>query len=270
MTGFAIVVFWLVATAWLVWKDIVPAWTAQDPPKIVASDWVRQYGRRAQFGIFDSRGRRVGSVWTHYAGGVSSEREDEIYLNGLPLLGPTPIYIDIRSKFNMEGMLDEIDIALLGFWDPIRIHGERFHSQFALGIDRGAAKNVIKIDLNLAGTFSDAFRPFDAMPNLFVGRSWRMQVFNPIAAVTGIGAEFIPMVVRVVRREVIQVDGRPRDCFVVETTNARAWVERSSGVVLVQEVTLPVGGTYTVRYETYDDAALRAADERFKRFRDEL
>lgn len=266
--GFGIVLFWAVATSWLVWRDVLPAWTAQDPPKVVAAEWVKRYGREAQFGVFDTDGRRIGGIWTRYTSGSTTDREDDIYLDDCPLLGPT--HIHVKSVFDVEGQLDEIDIEVLGHWNPIRIHGERFPSQFAIRIDAGLTKQVFKIDLARAGTFSDMFRPFDAMPNLRVGQSWRMQVFNPLAAVTGIGHRFIPMLVRVVGREMLRLNGELKDCLIVESTNVKAWVDRRSGVVLIQEVTLPVGGTYTVKCEPYDETARRDASGYFARYRHQL
>ncbi|MEE9296771.1 MAG: hypothetical protein V3W34_17645 [Phycisphaerae bacterium] len=262
MMGFAIVLFWVIATSWLVWHDIVPVWTAQDPPKVVASNWVRRHGEKVQFGVYDESGRWIGGIWTEYSSATSTDREDEIYFDDLPVLGPACVHV--KSIFDVDGRLDEIDISVLGAWDPVRIHGERFPSQFAFKIDAGAFQQTFKIDLDLAGMFSATFRPFDAMPELSVGQAWRMQVFNPIAAVTGIGDKFIPMLVSVVGREVIRIDGRLRDCFIVQASGVKAWVERSSGVVLHQEITLPIGGTITVRYERYDDDARRRAAKRFE------
>ena len=261
MTGFAIVVFWSVATGWLVWHDVVPVWTAQEPPRVVASHWVSRFGGKAQLGVFDDAGRRIGGIWTTYNSATSTDRIDDIYFDDLPVLGPAGVHV--QSAFDIDGRLDEIDISVMGAWDTVRIHGERFPSKFAFKVDAGAFRQTFKIDLDLAGMFSSTLRPFDAMPNLTVGQAWRMQVFNPISAVTGIGDKFIPMLVRVTGRDAIRIDGRLRDCFIVEASSVKAWVERNSGLVLIQEITLPVGGTITVRHESYDAAARESAAARF-------
>lgn len=264
MIGFAVVLFWTIATGWLVWHDILPAWTAQDPPGVVAADWVKRYGRRAQFGIYDNGDRRIGGIWTRYTSGSATDREDEIFIDDLALIGPT--YVHIKSVFDVRGRLDEIDISLLGAWNPIRIRGERFPSQFAFKVEAGTVRHVFKIDAAFAGTFSATFRPFDAMPDLTVGQSWHMQIFNPVAAVTGVGDEFIPVLVKVVGTEMFHVGGQPRDCLIVEAPNVRAWVERRSGVVLRQQIDLPVGGTITINFEPYDELARRRAAGRFDRY----
>ena len=220
--GFAIVLFWAVATSWLVWRDVLPAWTAQDPPQVVAADWVKQYGREAQFGVFDADGRRIGDIWTRYTSGSTTDREDDIYLNDFPVLGPT--HIHVQSVFDVDGHLDEIDIDVLGDWNPIRIHGERFPSQFAIRIDAGLTKQVFKIDLARAGTFSDMFRPFDAMPNLRVGQSWRMRVIDPLATVMRGPGQFNVVLVRVTAKEMIQHQGESVECFRVESPQIVAFV----------------------------------------------
>jgi hypothetical protein len=82
-----------------------------------------------------------------------------------------------------------------------------------------------------------------------------MQVFNPVAAVTGLGDRFIPMLVEVTREEKILRGGEEINCLVVESAHARAWVDEH-GAVQKQEMTLPlVGRTRIVREAGYDDQA---------------
>jgi len=93
-----------------------------------------------------------------------------------------------------------------------------------------------------------------------------MQVFNPAAAVLGVGDRFSQQLVKVAAREIISHNGGPRDCFVLEAPNVKAWVERRSGLALVQQIALPVGGTYTVRLEDFDPQALKQANDAFQEF----
>ncbi len=267
--GFTIVMGWAIATSWLVWHDIVPGWTAQDPPRVVASDWVNRYGRQSHFGIYNQRGERIGGIWTRYTSAASTDRIDEIYINDMRTIGA--ICVHIKSIFDLAGKLDEVDMNVLSAAAdiaPIRIHGERFPSQFAFRLDAGAVKHVFKVDLAMAGTFSATFRPFDAMPNLTVGQSWRMQVFNPIAALTGFGDEFIPMVVKVVGREPVRTGGALHDCLIIESSGLKGWVDRTSGVVLLQEISVPLGGTYTIKNEEYVEMERKHAAKQFEDLRD--
>ncbi len=259
--GISIVLFWAVSTGWLIWKDIIPAWTAQEPPRVVAADWIRQYGENAQFGIFDHKDRRVGSIWTSYRGGTSTDREDDIFIDRAPIVGP--MHLHLVSLFDIEGRLDEFDADIFALDQHVQIHGERFPTQFAFRMSTGTAVHRFKVHLSRAGRFSEAFRPFDSMPNLEVGQSWQMQVLNPIAMITGTGDEFLPMLVRVAGREKRMIDGGPKECFIVETATATAWVDVSSGVVWEQQVKLPFG-TYNIRYESYDAERKKRVSQQFQ------
>ncbi len=261
-----IVFCWMIANTWLVWHDIVPAWTAQNPPAVVDKGWVDVYGQFAHFGIYDDEGHKVGGIWTEYiSSAASTDRTDDIYLNDLHTVGPMCTYV--KSVFDVDGCLDEIDIAVQGAWETIRITGQRFPGQFAFKVDAGVFKHVFKIELSRAGKFAAAFRPFDAMPNLTVGQSWRVQVFNPIAAVTGFGQEFVPMMVTVTGREMATFDGEERDCLIIESAGARAWVDRVSGVVYQQDVDIPVIGSYSIKLEEYDARELRDTRRKFEYYR---
>lgn len=258
--GMSIILLWAVSTGWLVWKDIIPAWTAQEPPPVVAADWIDKYGQDAQFGIFDQNDRRVGTIWTSYAGAAATDREDDIFVENVMNLGPMHVYL--KSQFDIQGRLDEFDADLYGMGQLVQIHGERFPTQFAFRLSAGTSVHRFKIHLSRAGRFSEAFRPFDSMPDLEVGQSWQMQVLNPIAMITGAGDQFIPMLVRVAGRERRRIDGSVKDCFIVETATAKAWVDVESGVVWEQKVTLPFG-QYSVRYETFNANLKRLTAEKF-------
>ena len=78
-----------------------------------------------------------------------------------------------------------------------------------------------------------------------------------MAAVTGLGDRFIPMLVEVTGEEKIITSEGETDCLVVESPNTRAWVD-ARGVVRVQEVTLPVVGTLRIVRETDVNTKARA------------
>ncbi|MDO8629233.1 MAG: hypothetical protein Q7R41_01965, partial [Phycisphaerales bacterium] len=85
------------------------------------------------------------------------------------------------------------------------------------------------------------------------------QVVNPIAMLTGVGDQFIPMLVEVTGEERITTTDGSVNCLVVESPNARAWVD-ARGIVQAQEMTLPVVGRMRiVRESVFDETARNAA-----------
>ncbi|MFQ5425374.1 MAG: hypothetical protein ACE5F9_15520 [Phycisphaerae bacterium] len=61
--GIIVTLLWVGAMAALIERDLVPFWTAQEPPSRNAPE------SRLQVGLFDDGGRRVGTTWitTHRA-----------------------------------------------------------------------------------------------------------------------------------------------------------------------------------------------------------
>lgn len=251
-----IILFWAVMMSWLVWEDLWPAWTAQDPPKTVLSGLPTQGKAYSQVGIFDHRDQRIGSAWTTYTRLLQATlRNDCIWIARFPVLPPTRVEVD--SSFDASGLLDEIEIHVYGYDIAVEIKGERFPREFVFEVKVGYQTfRTFKIPHTQAGAFGDMFRPFAALPDLRVGQAWRMQVLNPAAVVSGFGETFAPLLVRVVGTETVVRNGGPVECFVVEAGGARALVG-PDGVVYEQSVELPVGGTIVIRDEPYDAETLR-------------
>jgi len=259
-TGWLIVPLWVAAMGWLIAHDVWPNWTALEPPRLKASDWLKGEGRRSQYTISDESGP-FGAVWTKYLiDDRSILRADLIWIDRLPLpIGP--IRITGTSAFTVEGVLDEFTLRIEGAGPNVKLHGERFHSGFSFVLEIGHDNRTLKIPTAESGWISGAFHPFAELPNLQVGQSWRMQVVNPIAAITGIGTQFIPLMVRVTAEERLETPTGMRNCLVVETTHARAWID-ARGVVLLQEMKIPMLGTMRIeRVEEFDDNAYREASQ---------
>jgi len=83
-----------------------------------------------------------------------------------------------------------------------------------------------------------------------------MQVVNPVAMLTGVGNRFIPLLVEVTGEERIATPEGMKNCMVVESPSAKAWVD-ADGRVQVQEVTLPVIGSLRIVRDTGFDEAER-------------
>lgn len=255
VTGIVIVPFWLAAMGWLVAHDVWPGLTAQDPPSLRATDWLKSNGSRAQFAIYNDAGR-LGTIWTDYFIDPSSIQSwDTIWIERFPL-PVAPMRISADSVFTADGMLDELTVHLENADTDIRLHGERFHKDFSFNFQSGPIEKPFKIPLAEGRIISGGgFNPFASLTGVKVGQRWRMQVFNPVAAVTGFGDRFISMLVEVTGEETIFSGGEEINCLVVESTHAKAWVD-ANGAVQIQEMTLPlVGKTRIVREPGYDDQA---------------
>ena len=68
--GFAIVLFWAVATSWLGWRAVLPAWTAEYPTMVGAGRGGRRECRGGRVGVLDAGGGRGGAWgWGGVGGG---------------------------------------------------------------------------------------------------------------------------------------------------------------------------------------------------------
>ncbi|MCP4592391.1 MAG: hypothetical protein GY842_16790 [bacterium] len=246
-----IVLFWAGMMSWLAWHDLWPAWTAQDPPASHSADLPERGMTCSQMGIFNTAGGRIGAAWTMQTRhGTTVIREDCLWIERINPLPRTRI--EVESVYDAEGRLDEIVAHVRGWEVALELRGERFPRDYAFEVRLGHRPlHTFKIPLARAGAFGDTFRPFATLRGLHVGQTWRMQVFNPMAVVAGVGETFSPLLVRVTGTETLMHDSHPVECFVVEAGGARAWVS-PDGVVHKQQVELPVGGTIILRDEPYD------------------
>lgn len=261
MTGFIIVPLWLVAMTWLVAHDVWPGLTAHPAPPLQVTDWLRSNGLETEYAIHDDLGR-LGTVWSRYLLDERSVRRDDlIWIDRLPV-NVTPMRITVHSVFTAEGLLDEFTLRLQNHSADVKLHGERFHADFSFTLESGPIEKTFKLPITSGDVVSGAFNPFSSLTNLHVGQRWRMQVVNPIACLTGIGRRFIPMLVEVTGEERITTPDGDHNCFVVESSHAKAWVD-AHGAVIVQEMTLPIVGTIRmVRQAVFDNEARIAARKR--------
>ncbi|MCH7872054.1 MAG: hypothetical protein IID33_10180, partial [Planctomycetes bacterium] len=255
-TGLFIVPVWLAAMGWLGYHDIWPTLIAQEPPRLVPSDWLKQEGKQTQYAIY-REGERIGTIWTRYTASEDAVQvNDLIWINRLPV-PVAPLRATAEALFTPDGMLDEMTVQLENYGVKLKLHGERFHSHFAFHFESGPMERAFKISLADGATISDAFHPFGQLGRLRVGQSWKMQVYNPIADLIGIGDRFVSVLVKVTGTESIVTSEGKKHCFIVESPASKAWVN-GRGEVLVQESTLPViGKIRIVRESGFDEDLLR-------------
>lgn len=250
---------------WLVAWDVIPRWTAVAPPPLKATEWLESDQSRSQYDLRDEIGL-LGSVWTTFLVDERSlRREDTVWIKRSH--GPIPpLRIQAISVFTADGLMDEFTLRIAADGHRLVLHGERFHDDFSFTLDHNTVTQRFKLPLTGAGLVAGAFNPVSGLSGLKVGQRWRMQVFNPIAALTGIGDRFIPMLVEVVEEQLINTAQGPQSCLVVKTSGTTAWVDQH-GVVQRQEITLPMLGTVRMeKLDEFDDDGLALARrERFTR-----
>jgi hypothetical protein len=256
-----IVPVWLAAMTWVIAHDLWPAMTAMPSPPLQLSEWLRGEGRQSRYTISDDLGD-LGTVWSEYLIDERSvRREDLIWIERLPM-DLAPMRINIFSVFTVDGVLDEFTVRLQSQLPDVELHGERFHADFGFRLKTGTMERAFKVPLVDGGVITGAFHPFGGMTNLSVGQRWRMQVVNPLTILTGIGDKFIPLVVEVVGEERLRTADGEHNCFILQSQNAKAWVDAAGGVRR-QEVNLPLLGALRIeRRNDFDEKGQGEARQR--------
>jgi hypothetical protein len=261
----------IVAMVALIRRDIVPYWTAGDPP--TPGPQTLKPGERqvVQFGIYDERQQLVGRSWTESVrigerGSIQSFTDTVLEPIVIPLPGgvvETPrvhIEIDVSYEQNKR-VVDGLDCEIHGIGLPISLHAEalptgEFPCQWQVGDRIGS----IVLDSEAPAALGDVIRPFNRLPNLYVGQSWRHDLLDPLSQVIsqivpGFNAEGVnlePILIKVTGRERIERrdhgEVRAVNAFVVEGGDVKAWVA-DDGQTIKQEVNLPILGRWTVILE---------------------
>jgi hypothetical protein len=258
----------LVVHALLIYRDVLPGWTAGDPPD---ADSALTAGERrvTQMSIFDARGRRIGQSWTvaQMAGVTLSVRSWTVLApielpNGL---STPPARIETELGYDQQMRLDHLAMRLLGLNTSVALKGEFVPpDMFPCTWQAGDMRGQFLLNADATRALGDAIRPFDRLPGLYVGRTWRVKLFNPLAEAlpgfAGAGMSGSAVLVTVAGRETIDHHGEPVSCFRVEADRATAWVD-ASGRVLRQVVELPLLGRLTLIDEPYNEDARREAVE---------
>jgi hypothetical protein len=190
-------------------------------------------------------------------------------------LGIIPsVLVETMTEFDPKGELDNFSLDVFGVpMTVIKARGERHGIYLPCEIQVGPIFRQANLDAAASRLIGDAVRPFNFLPTLKVGQSWRMQVIDPLSAVMGGTTRFTPVIARVTGKETIQHvgdeegEGKPVECFVVETSPgaAKAWVGLE-GRVYKQQVDMPgLFGKLTVEDERYDEDRLEQARKRIRR-----
>lgn len=272
--GILVVVLWLVAMAGLVQRDLWPALTARQPPPTPSSDLIARIGTEHQYGIFKAAGgARIGTSWLslhsrpdfsrNNSGEASADLESTTYFDGL--LGAPPVFLRLYMHLLADGSLDSFNFEMVGLPEVVKAEGESYGNKIACIFKVGPIDRQMSLDAASTALVGDSFQRFSCLPDLEVGQAWRMQMIDPMALFTS-GSSKIqprPQLVRVTRKETVEVHGKPVEAFVVESDGARAWVD-DSGLVVRQEIDMPLIGRLVVKPEVFSEKARTRAMHRVR------
>ncbi len=260
--GFVIVLTWAVAFTSVVLRDVAPYWRPQEPPtgQMPNGDY--------QVGIFDASGRRIGTSWT-----TLSNQPDLLTIQSSTLLSdlaPLRRLVPVRDLVIDTGFalslpdrrLTSFDITLRHERELIgELRGHQVGEDYACAARVGTLERTFSLDARATSLVSEALRPFDYLPNLRVGQTWRIRMLDFVALLRDQTATITPQLVQVTGEEEISHNGKRVRCFRIETDGALAWAD-SSGRVLLQRVELPLLGRLEIRAEPFDAKARNAIRQR--------
>jgi hypothetical protein len=261
--GIACATCMLSANTALFLRDILPSLAAGDPPEPVALTLRSDQQFLMQVGIFNARGERIGSSWTDARpSGENLRVNTRTVLQPLELPGGVftpPVVVRCTAIYGQNRQLEDIQIHVDGFGMPISLRGECYASgDFPCEWQIGDQSGRFVVPAEGTRALGEVFRPFYSLPGLFVGRTWRVELFNPLAHLSpdlAQGQRFTRSVlVRVTGEETIEHQGRKVEALRVEADPLTAWVA-ADGRVLRQEVDLPLFGRLTILEEPFDEQA---------------
>lgn len=268
-----ILLFALMASAnvGLFLHDVLPRLTAGVPPTPQVITLKPGEIRWVQTGIFDARGRSVGRSWTRvHRGPTVSTHELYTYLDRILLPGTTlpPIHVQMKLTYQKnQDVVDDLRMHLFGLPFVVQLEGGLVSSEFPIIWKFGQQQGQFILDAQATKALGDALRPFERLPDLEVGQSWRLELLNPltglIPGVRDAGIDLSGVLVRVTRREMIEWHDEKVETLRVEAPNTVGWVT-PDGRVLRQEVDVPLLGKLVIIDEPFNETVYRRTEEYFR------
>lgn len=275
--GIALFALMASANMWLFVRDVLPRWWVGNPPDPITTQIAAGSESWIQTVIRDSDGKPIGRSWTHISRqSTVAIHESMTFIESISLpSGQTPpIRVEIKLTFQEDSdNVDELRMAVAGLPIAVELRGERVSSQFPCIWTIGDQSGSFILDADSTRSLGDALRPFERLPGLEVGQTWRMKILNPLARVLpGFrkdALEFDTILVRVTREEEIIVGGKAVNALRVEAPQTVGWVG-PRGRVLRQEVDLPLIGKLTIEDEPFLEETLETVARRFNRYLAEI
>ena len=261
----------LLANGALFWRHVLPHMLVGEPPLVPADAIEVGDIHRIQVGIYNAGDVLIGRSWA-----VLDRAGQTVTLESLSVLEPTrlpngmptiPLAVHSEIDYQADGPPDALNIEILGLDFPARLTGENFSGDFPCKWEFAGQSGSFLVDSDLLHTLRDSLRPFDRLPGLYEGQTWKVGVFDPFSKVFNMSQSsltFDEMLVEVVGKETILHPHTHEEVevFRVEANQVVAWVA-PDGKVLKQSVYLPILGQLTVVDEPFDDEAYSKAIRRW-------
>lgn len=250
----------------LILRDFVPRWLAGPPPENDARLLQPGEVRRTQYAIYAEDGHLMGRSWTisqvNLAPALTIDSYTLLESAMLPNGMTTPrIRVHTFLSFFAENPVPEkLRIELEGLPLAVRLEGEPLPPDFACIWVVGEQRGEFALPAESMQAIGDVLKPFDRLPGLWEGRTWRLNLFDPLSRIL---PDFLhgdietdSVLVRVTRMEIIRHGGQDVPAYRVEAPGAVAWAA-SDGRVLRQEVQVPLLGRLTLLDEEWNSELFR-------------
>lgn len=268
IVGFVLAGLMLLANGAVIFHDVLPGLMIGEPPRALGVQLDASAEANLQLRIDDENGRLVGRSWTRsHRNGEIAQTTSNTVLNPISLptggqLPPLRIATELTYRLPDAGV-DTLAVTLHGIPEmPVSLRGETMPSkEFACKWQVGQETGRIVFGSRFTRAIGDVVRPFEALPELYVGRQWQMKMINPLACLSPNQTEdnvFYSVTVAVTGKERVTHNNQSVEAFVVEAPQTRAWV-LPDGRVIRQEVNLPLLGRLTLIDEPYSQKVYDAA-----------
>jgi hypothetical protein len=133
--------------------------------------------------------REIGRSWTR---STRLEKGDLVQLNTMTVLGPlhlagglslprVRVETSVQYRWGRK-RVDELDFRVHGLGVPIVLRCAAMETgDFPCIWQVGTQQGKFMLDSRAPEALGDVIRPFDRLPNLYVGQSWRLDLLNPLA-----------------------------------------------------------------------------------------
>lgn len=257
---FAVVALWLSSMSWLVVERILPSFYSGEPPIQEAYEAGRAVAWEVQW-----QGRPVGHAASVRLPGVGGTTDlvNRVVLQDIPLMDLAPTWMrsaigdlgDItfdaltRIEFDSLGSFSAFDsrITINDVPSMLSISGRLEDSFLKLRFQSGDISYTTPVYLPDSKSLNELLFPDAKLPQMYVGRSWREEIYSPFHS-PGNPVELVQA--EVVSAEAIDFGGEPRRTLRIEyrtmsgsgvpqeaRLQAESWVD-PSGTVLRRDVYL--------------------------------